>query len=740
MADHAENYWPEPTGPDADPGVEFPQPTEENLDAQLDAVACETLEDGRFHRMRESLRLRLIADSLHVRDQAAAEFLELVRQREAMNRPGAAATDLPQEPKKAGLPLVLPFVRARVSFRRKVRVVARVAVCACLILGLGVLGWAGFRRQRGEQVEQLRGDEKYAFASQVVQRFFEPLPLTFLPSPSRPLDPKSRQVLEAALSSCREFLQRNEANASMRRETARVRYWTGCILLLLGNQDDARLALADALPALQVLAVEWPEHPAYRYMMSEASLNLGSLLAQDKATAGAAEQAFRQSLGTFRELTRHYPERLNYGFQLAQAHQQFGAFLSHAGRSREADQEFRKTQRLLTDLEKQGIGASPEYQLGLAQSHLNLGALHTAAGQYDQALEKFRKAGAILAKLPDELASVAENRGYLAAQWNEFGNRLVRKGRMAEACNAYTQARGLCEGLVKAFPREPEYRSHLGFALMQLGLAVREQGNLGESCRLFAAAVEHQQAALTVNPADEECRVSLRDTYLALAATEMRRSRYREAADAAVQLPQVYPDRWQEHFRSITFLARCLTAAEKDSRLGKAERQELVASYGSRLQKYRHALAKRTVDNAGASNALAWFLATCPKPELRDPGQAVVLAQKATSLDPKRGGYWNTLGVAYCRLEKWKRAAAALEQSIRLSGGGDCADWFFLAIAYWKLDRKVEALDQYDRAMIWMDEHKPQDEELLRFRDEATQLIGPSQAVTRAEPMLGPRD
>ncbi len=739
MADHADNYWAEPTGPDADPGVQYPQPTED-LDAQLDAVACETFDDGRFHRMRESLRLRLIADSLHVRDQAAAEFLELLRQKEAMSRPGAAASDLVQGPKPAGPPVVLPFVTRPVSFRRKIRAATRVAVCACLILGLGALGWAGFRQRPAEQPEQLRGDEQLAFAGEVVQRFVEPLPLTFLPSPNRPPDPKSRQVLQTALASCQEFLRRHEGNALMRRETGRARYWTGCILLLLGHHDEARPALADALPALQALAAEWPQHPAYRYMLSEASLNLGCLLAQDKATAGEAEQAFRRSLATFAELTWHYPEQLNYGFQLAQAHQQYGAFLSHAGRNREADQEFRKTERLLTDLEKQGAGAGPEHQLGLAQSHLNLGVLHTAAGQYDRALERFRKAGAILTKLPDDLASVPENRIYLATQWNELGNRLLRKGRLADARDSYTRACDLCEGLVKAFPREPEYRSHLGFALMQLGLAVREQGHLEESCGFFTRAVAHQQAALAVNAADDECRESLRDTYLALTATEMRRNHYREAAEAAVQLPQVYPDRWQEYFRSISFLARCLTAAEQDHRLGKAERQELVASYGSRLEKHRRELARRTAGNAAASNALAWFLATCPKPELRDPAQALALAQKATLLDPKRGGYWNTLGVAYCRVGQWKSAAAALEQSVRLSRGGDCADWLFLAIAYWKLDRKAEALDRYERAITWMDEHKSQDEELLRFRDEATQLIGPSQAVTRAEPLVGPRE
>ncbi len=739
MADQADNYWPESSGP----GEEFPQPTED-LDSLLNAVACEPFDEGRLHRMAEGLRLRVIAESLKVRDQAAANFLELLREKEAMSRPAPVAPlalfavdpsapaalcepHYPESSRKAreerkGLTWAVP---------RRFRPVVRLALSACVILGLGVLAWSGFQHRQGETAERLRGDDNFRFVDQVITQFCAPVPYTLMPpGPHREVT-ANPEVLHKALRSCQQFLAMHQANPAMRRETGRVQYWMGCIQLLLGNQDEARITLAKALPPLRSLAAELPEQPAYQRMVGEIHLNLASLLAEEKPADPEAEQAFGQAVDHFTALSRRYPTQPNYRFQLAMAHEQLGAFFSHTGRNQEAEQQFRQTRRLLTDLEKRGVGGSPSYQLGLAQSHLSLGVLQIAAGHIDQAQEELRKAGTVLAKLPVEAASVPENRGYLAGQWNELSNRLLRSGRVADARRGYGQARDLWTGLAKAFPQDPDYQSHLGFALLQLALAVREQGNLDECCRLLESAVARQQAALAV----KTCalyRESLRDAYLALTATRLRQNDYRKAAEAAEQLPRANPNHWEEHFRTVSFLARCLVAAEQDKHLEKGARQERAASYGRRLQQHLNELSRRAPDNAAASNALAWFLATCPKPELRDPARALALALKATRLAPGQAGYWNTLGVSYCRLGKWDQAVTALRRSVRLSGEGECADWLFLAIACWKLDRSVEARRWYDRALTWMDEHKAQDEELLRFRDEATRLIGPARALTSA--------
>jgi uncharacterized protein HemY len=124
-------------------------------------------------------------------------------------------------------------------------------------------------------------------------------------------------------------------------------------------------------------------------------------------------------------------------------------------------------------------------------------------------------------------------------------------------------------------------------------------------------------------------------------------------------------------------------------------------------------------------NSLAWMLATCPVLKLRDSGQAVAHAQKVVELEPGSSNSWNTLGVAqYCNGE-WKAAVESLMKSVQLhKGGGHSIDFFFLAMSHWQLGEKDKARAWYAKGVAWMDEHRPQDEELKRFRVEATALLG----------------
>jgi tetratricopeptide (TPR) repeat protein len=123
-------------------------------------------------------------------------------------------------------------------------------------------------------------------------------------------------------------------------------------------------------------------------------------------------------------------------------------------------------------------------------------------------------------------------------------------------------------------------------------------------------------------------------------------------------------------------------------------------------------------------NNLAWLLATCPDLKLRDPGQAVAHAKKAVELAPDNRPAWNTLGAAQYRNGDWKAAIEALMKSVQLRKEGDSFDFFFLAMAHWRLNDKDKARDWYHRAVAWMDKNNPQNEELKRFHVEAAALLG----------------
>jgi Flp pilus assembly protein TadD len=128
-------------------------------------------------------------------------------------------------------------------------------------------------------------------------------------------------------------------------------------------------------------------------------------------------------------------------------------------------------------------------------------------------------------------------------------------------------------------------------------------------------------------------------------------------------------------------------------------------------------------EDPAVNNELAWFLATTPELGLRDSGLAVRLAKKAVDGQTQSGDYWNTLGVAHYRNGDDKGAVAALATAMSLRNGGDSFDWFFLAMAHWRLGNRDKAQTWFDQAVQWMDKHKPHDDQLRRFRAEAEDLL-----------------
>jgi tetratricopeptide (TPR) repeat protein len=145
---------------------------------------------------------------------------------------------------------------------------------------------------------------------------------------------------------------------------------------------------------------------------------------------------------------------------------------------------------------------------------------------------------------------------------------------------------------------------------------------------------------------------------------------------------------------------------------------------------YREALALRerllaiVPDNPNFQNDVAWYLATCPVAQLRDPARAVELARKATEKRPVASN-WKTLGVALYRTGDWKAAIEALEKSEVLAPDKNLVAFngLFLAMAHWQLGRRDEARKRYVQAVGWVQKHSPNDEWLRRVRAEAAELL-----------------
>jgi tetratricopeptide (TPR) repeat protein len=123
-----------------------------------------------------------------------------------------------------------------------------------------------------------------------------------------------------------------------------------------------------------------------------------------------------------------------------------------------------------------------------------------------------------------------------------------------------------------------------------------------------------------------------------------------------------------------------------------------------------------------AQNQLAWLLANCPDAGVRNPKRALQLAKEVIEKRPGWGEALNTLGAAHYRAGDWKAAIETLTAAA--NNEGPPVGWFFLAMAQAKLANMGEARQWYDRADQWMQKNQPKNAELLRFRAEAAQVLG----------------
>jgi WD40 repeat protein/serine/threonine protein kinase len=137
---------------------------------------------------------------------------------------------------------------------------------------------------------------------------------------------------------------------------------------------------------------------------------------------------------------------------------------------------------------------------------------------------------------------------------------------------------------------------------------------------------------------------------------------------------------------------------------------------------YREQLEKQP-GRADLCNQLAWFLVTCPDAAFWNADEAVRLAEQALRTDPDKFGIWNTLAVAHYRAGDHQKALDTIPRSV-MQLGVTAFDMFFSAMAHERLGHSEQARKDYELAVNWMKQHRPTDQELIQFREEARSLLG----------------
>jgi Tfp pilus assembly protein PilF len=121
---------------------------------------------------------------------------------------------------------------------------------------------------------------------------------------------------------------------------------------------------------------------------------------------------------------------------------------------------------------------------------------------------------------------------------------------------------------------------------------------------------------------------------------------------------------------------------------------------------------------------LARLLILSPEAKSEQSAEAVKLAQKAVKLIPQDRLSGNTLALAQYRAGDLKAARTALDDVMARNKGGDCREWFLVAMIQWRAGEKDDARQWFQRAATQMDESKLQSTVASSLRAEAAQLLG----------------
>jgi serine/threonine-protein kinase len=476
-----------------------------------------------------------------------------------------------------------------------------------------------------------------------------------------------KALLEEALTLYEALLPEAGPDPSVRRKAAELFGQVAWIQHTLGQPSKAAEAWGRQARLVTGLLEEEPGNKELRLGLADIHRWRGNML-RGIGKAPEAREAYDQAAELHEGLLLEFPNEPGYKVALA------NTLLNTARTFSRRDQAevWEPVYRRIVDLDRAAVSTAPETPLYDAELAL---ALH-AQGLFFLDLRRRSEGEAALQdalEIHKRLIARGQMKGtverYAARNFVDVGRVLAAAGQVEDAEKSYREAVSLLDRTVKELPRSVHDREELAQTLTVLADFLKDPARRQEAKDIRRDVILHYETLRAASPEDLKYPPRLIRSYLKLNSLLWDLGLQREAAEALRKALEVDPE------------------------------------------------------NPAVNNELAWLLATSPELGLRDPATAVRLAQKAVEAERKSGNFWNTLGVAHYRYGDVKAAIDELETAMSLRGGGDSFDWFFLAMAHWRLGEHDKAKTWFDRAVQWLDKHRPNDDQLRRFRAEAETIL-----------------
>jgi serine/threonine-protein kinase len=477
-----------------------------------------------------------------------------------------------------------------------------------------------------------------------------------------------KDVLEEAVTVYEHLIPEEGSDPELRKLAAQLYGKLADIHQSLGQWTKSIQAREREANLLAGLLEEEPPSKALRHQLAGSHRARGNVL-RDLRKSREARAAYDQAAGLHEQVLRDSPGDASHLAALANTLLNKATVLSRSSDAEELEKLFQR----VVDLDDAALAAEPnnghlQAERALALQDQALFFLDT--GRATQAQPRLRDALAIRLRLRKSGHLRRADDRYIAVNYAYLGRSQAAAGQTEDAEQSYQEALRLLEGLTKEFPEIPYHRIDLAETLGRFADFLKDAKRPAELIDARRQAIHHY---------------------------EVLEASFFEARQRRANLVRSY-------FELVRLLWDLGRESEAD-------------------EPYRKAL-KLAPDDPAVNNEVAWCLVTAPQPRLRDTAEALRRAQKAVTGSPENGDYWNTLGVVRYRAGDHKGAVADLEKSMSLRQSGDSYDWFFLAMAHWRLGDRDTARQWYDKGVRSLQQHHPRNEEVHRFRAEAAELLG----------------
>jgi tetratricopeptide (TPR) repeat protein len=251
----------------------------------------------------------------------------------------------------------------------------------------------------------------------------------------------------------------------------------------------------------------------------------------------------------------------------------------------------------------------------------------------------------------------------------------------------------------------------LAGGLHELGGVVGELGDRVEKRRLLEQAIQHQRAALAINPRVVQYRRFMRNHYHELTKVLVELDDHAEAARrvdemVGAELPEQPDEPGFIAYIAAFHLVRCVLLAGQDKRLSADQREQAITTYGKRADALIQMAASRGANSPKVLAPLANLILSLSPDAAPENAMALGLARRAVELDSKEPRHLQLLGLAEYRNGHSDAAVQAIEKGAEVRGRVVPCDWLVLALAHARQGEMGKARDWYAKVRPLIDEGK----------------------------------